>query len=50
MLVKPNAGRPKHIVKVCWEFLAESAVRSSFNSHLREGFNQTGETGDIESR
>ena len=29
-------GRPKHIVRVCWERLAEPSVREVFNSHLRE--------------
>uniref|UniRef100_A0A671TUB9 Endonuclease/exonuclease/phosphatase domain-containing protein n=1 Tax=Sparus aurata TaxID=8175 RepID=A0A671TUB9_SPAAU len=31
-------GRPKHIVRVCWERLAESSVGEVFNSHLRESF------------
>ncbi|KAK7939602.1 hypothetical protein WMY93_002928 [Mugilogobius chulae] len=43
-------GRPKRIVRVCWERLAEPSVRRVFNSHLRESFSQLpGETGDIES-
>ncbi|TWW81631.1 hypothetical protein D4764_01G0014460 [Takifugu flavidus] len=43
-------GRPKRIVRVCWERLAESPVRRSFNSHLRESFDHVpGEAGDIES-
>ncbi|TWW57328.1 hypothetical protein D4764_07G0000470 [Takifugu flavidus] len=43
--------RPKCIVRVCWECLAESPVRRSFNSHLRESFNHVpGEAGDIESK
>ncbi|TWW71208.1 hypothetical protein D4764_17G0006910 [Takifugu flavidus] len=43
-------GRPKRVVRVCWERLAESPVRRSFNSHLRESFDHVpGETGDIES-
>ncbi|KAI3354769.1 hypothetical protein L3Q82_004595 [Scortum barcoo] len=29
-------GRPKRIVRVCWERLAEPSVREVFNSHLRE--------------
>ena len=29
-------GRPKSNVRLCWERLAESPVRRSFNSHLRE--------------
>ncbi|KAK0155407.1 LINE-1 retrotransposable element ORF2 protein [Merluccius polli] len=48
MPVRP--GRPKRIVRVCWERLAESPVRESFNSHLRESFDHvSGEAGDIES-
>ncbi|KAM9358371.1 uncharacterized protein ABDE67_003862 [Symphorus nematophorus] len=43
-------GRPKRIVRVCWERLAEAPVREVFNSHLRESFNQIPrEAGDIES-
>ncbi|KAK3558133.1 hypothetical protein QTP86_009867 [Hemibagrus guttatus] len=43
-------GRPKRIVRVCWERLADPSVRGVFNSHLREGFNQIPrEVGDIES-
>ncbi|TWW61080.1 hypothetical protein D4764_05G0011700 [Takifugu flavidus] len=34
MLDRP--GRPKPVGRVCWERLAESPVRRSFNSHLRE--------------
>ncbi|KAI3359498.1 hypothetical protein L3Q82_013894 [Scortum barcoo] len=29
-------GRPKRIVRVCWECLAEPSVREVFNSHLRK--------------
>ncbi|XP_051941766.1 uncharacterized protein LOC127614473 [Hippocampus zosterae] len=48
MPVRP--GRPKRIVRVCWERLAESPVRRSFNSHLRQSFSHVpGEAGDIES-
>ena len=48
MPVRP--GRPKRIVRVCWERLAESPVRRSFNSHLRSNFNHVPrEVGDIES-
>ncbi|TWW77407.1 hypothetical protein D4764_12G0007970 [Takifugu flavidus] len=36
MLDRP--GRTKRIVRVCWECLAESPVRRSFNSHLWESF------------
>ena len=44
MPVRP--GRPKRIVRVCWERLAESPVRESFNSHLRESFDHVpGEAG-----
>ncbi|KAK3525086.1 hypothetical protein QTP86_014816, partial [Hemibagrus guttatus] len=27
-------GRPKHIVRVCWEHLADPSIRRIFNSHL----------------
>nr|XP_049578940.1 vacuolar protein sorting-associated protein 4A isoform X1 [Syngnathus scovelli]XP_049578941.1 vacuolar protein sorting-associated protein 4A isoform X1 [Syngnathus scovelli]XP_049578942.1 vacuolar protein sorting-associated protein 4A isoform X1 [Syngnathus scovelli]XP_049578943.1 vacuolar protein sorting-associated protein 4A isoform X1 [Syngnathus scovelli]XP_049578944.1 vacuolar protein sorting-associated protein 4A isoform X1 [Syngnathus scovelli]XP_049578945.1 vacuolar protein sorting- len=48
MPVRP--GRPKRSVRVCWERLAESPVRKSFNSHLRQSFSHVpGEAGDIES-
>ena len=48
MPVRP--GRPKRVVRVCWERLAESPVRRSFNSHLRQNFEHIpGEVGDIES-
>ncbi|TWW77398.1 R2DM Retrovirus-related Pol polyprotein from type II retrotransposable element [Takifugu flavidus] len=41
---------PKRVVRVCWERLAESPVRRSFNSRLRESFDHVpGEAGDIES-
>ncbi|XP_051939041.1 uncharacterized protein LOC127612098 [Hippocampus zosterae] len=47
MPVRP--GRPKRIVRVCWERLPESPVRRSFNSHLRQSFSHVlGEAGDIE--
>ncbi|KAK3549508.1 hypothetical protein QTP86_002474 [Hemibagrus guttatus] len=43
-------GRPKRIVMVCWERLADPSVRGVFNSHLWESFNQIPrEVGDIES-
>ncbi|KAK3553775.1 hypothetical protein QTP70_009301 [Hemibagrus guttatus] len=43
-------GRPKRIVRVCWERLADPSVRGVFNSHLRKSFNQIPrEVGDIES-
>ncbi|KAK3561732.1 hypothetical protein QTP86_012988 [Hemibagrus guttatus] len=43
-------GRPKRIVRVFWEHLADPSVRGVFNSHLRESFNQIPrEVGDIES-
>ncbi|KAK3543988.1 hypothetical protein QTP70_032751, partial [Hemibagrus guttatus] len=43
-------GRPKRIVRVCWERLADPSVRGVFNSHIRESFNQIPrEVGDIES-
>ncbi|KAK3516473.1 hypothetical protein QTP70_016707, partial [Hemibagrus guttatus] len=45
-----SLGRPKRIVRVCWERLADPSVRRVFNSHLRECFNQIPrEVGDIES-
>uniref|UniRef100_A0A3B5R1C1 Perforin-1-like n=1 Tax=Xiphophorus maculatus TaxID=8083 RepID=A0A3B5R1C1_XIPMA len=31
-------GKRKRVVRVCWERLAESPVRRSFNSHLRQSF------------
>ncbi|KAK3505725.1 hypothetical protein QTP70_020346, partial [Hemibagrus guttatus] len=43
-------GRPKRIVRICWERFADPSVRGVFNSHLRESFNQIPrEVGDIES-
>ena len=43
-------GRPKRIVRVCWERLAEPSVREVFNSHLRESLDLIPrEAGDIES-
>nr|XP_049618339.1 craniofacial development protein 2-like [Syngnathus scovelli] len=49
MPVRP--GRPKYSVRVCWERLAESPVRKSFNSHLRQRFSHIpGEAGNIESQ
>ncbi|KAK3511457.1 hypothetical protein QTP70_009017 [Hemibagrus guttatus] len=43
-------GRPKRIVRVCWEHLADPSVRGVFNLHLRESFNQIQrEVGDIVS-
>ncbi|XP_048877391.1 peptidyl-prolyl cis-trans isomerase FKBP7 isoform X2 [Brienomyrus brachyistius] len=49
--MKPaRPGRPKRIVRVCWERLAESPVRESFNSYLQHNFSHIpGEAGDIES-
>ncbi|KAK3522902.1 hypothetical protein QTP86_007322 [Hemibagrus guttatus] len=42
-------GKPKRIVRVCWERLADPSVMV-FNFHLRESFNQIPrEVGDIES-
>ena len=44
-------GRSKCIVKVCWEHLAESLVRRSFNAHLCESYiHVLVEAGDIESK
>ncbi|TWW57321.1 R2DM Retrovirus-related Pol polyprotein from type II retrotransposable element [Takifugu flavidus] len=49
-LLPDRPGRPKRVVRVCWERLAESPVRRSFNSRLRESFDHVpGEAGDIES-
>ena len=49
MPIRP--GRHKRIVKVCWERLAESPVRESFNSHLRESFDHVpGEAGNNTSK
>ncbi|KAK3552409.1 hypothetical protein QTP86_011645 [Hemibagrus guttatus] len=43
-------GRPKRIVRVCWERLADPSVRGVFKSHLQDSFNQIPrEVGDIES-
>ena len=43
-------GRPKHILRVCWECLVEPSVGEVFNSHLQESFDQIPrEAGDIES-
>uniref|UniRef100_A0AAR2KE64 Endonuclease/exonuclease/phosphatase domain-containing protein n=1 Tax=Pygocentrus nattereri TaxID=42514 RepID=A0AAR2KE64_PYGNA len=48
MPVRP--GKPKCIVRVCWERLAEEPVRLIFNSHLCQNFDQiSGEVGDIDS-
>ncbi|KAI3369538.1 hypothetical protein L3Q82_007747 [Scortum barcoo] len=48
--VDDRPGRPKRIVRVCWERLAEPSVREVFNSHLRKSFSQIPrEAGDIES-
>ncbi|KAM8748485.1 uncharacterized protein AB9X84_013627 [Acanthopagrus schlegelii] len=43
-------GRPKRIVRVCWERLAEPSIREVCNSHLRESLDLIPrEAGDIES-
>uniref|UniRef100_A0A8C6KVF0 Endonuclease/exonuclease/phosphatase domain-containing protein n=1 Tax=Nothobranchius furzeri TaxID=105023 RepID=A0A8C6KVF0_NOTFU len=43
-------GRPKRIVRVCWERLAEEPVKTVFNSHLRQSFDHVPRAvGDIES-
>ena len=43
-------GRPKRIVRVCWERLVEPSVSRVFNSHLRQSFSQIpGVAGDMES-
>ena len=41
-------GRPKRIVRVCWECKAEPSVREVSNTLLQESFDQM-EAGDIES-
>lgn len=35
-----RSGRPKCVVRVCWECLAESSVIMSFKSHFRQNFQQ----------
>ena len=48
MLVRP--GRTTPVVPVCWEHLAESPIRRSFNSHLRAKFDHVPrEAEDIDS-
>ncbi|KAK3521192.1 hypothetical protein QTP70_000485 [Hemibagrus guttatus] len=48
--MQDRISRPKCIVRVCLERLADPSVRGVFNSHLRESFNQIPrEVGDIES-
>ncbi|KAK3542019.1 hypothetical protein QTP86_010364 [Hemibagrus guttatus] len=48
--VPDRLGRPKHIVRVFWECLADPSVRGIFIFHLRESLNQIpSEVGDIES-
>ncbi|KAI3368534.1 hypothetical protein L3Q82_025543 [Scortum barcoo] len=43
-------GRPKRIVRVCWERLAEEPVQMVFNSNLRQSFNCIPRVaGDMES-
>uniref|UniRef100_A0A8C6WSG0 Endonuclease/exonuclease/phosphatase domain-containing protein n=2 Tax=Neogobius melanostomus TaxID=47308 RepID=A0A8C6WSG0_9GOBI len=43
-------GRPKRVVRVCWERLVDPSVSRVFNSHLRKSFNQIPrEVGDMES-
>ena len=34
-----QTGKPKLVVRVCWESLAEDPVKMIFNSHLRRSFN-----------
>ncbi|KAI3373043.1 hypothetical protein L3Q82_006337 [Scortum barcoo] len=31
-------GRPKRIVRICWEHLAKEPVQMVFNSHLQQSF------------
>ncbi|TWW57277.1 hypothetical protein D4764_08G0012640 [Takifugu flavidus] len=43
-------GRPKRLVRVCWESLVGEPVRLVFNSHLRQSFDRVPRAvGDIES-
>ena len=43
-------GKPKRVVRVNWERLAEDPVREVFNSHLRKNFSHIPrEAGDMES-
>ncbi|TWW61106.1 hypothetical protein D4764_05G0011960 [Takifugu flavidus] len=43
-------GRPKRLVRVCWERLVEEPVRLVFNSHLQQSFDRVPRAvGDIES-
>uniref|UniRef100_A0A8C6LYF7 Endonuclease/exonuclease/phosphatase domain-containing protein n=1 Tax=Nothobranchius furzeri TaxID=105023 RepID=A0A8C6LYF7_NOTFU len=43
-------GRPKRIVRVCWERLAEEPVKKVFNSHLWQSFDHiTRAVGGIDS-
>ena len=43
-------GRPKRIVRVCWERLAEAPMKMVFNSHLRRSFNHISEVvGSVKS-
>ncbi|XP_054590120.1 uncharacterized protein [Nothobranchius furzeri] len=45
-----SPGRPKRIVRVCWERLAEDPVKTVFNSHLRQSFDRVPRAvGDIDS-
>ena len=38
---RQGAARPKRIVRVCWERLAEPSVREVFNSHLQESLTRS---------
>uniref|UniRef100_A0A8C6KHB6 Endonuclease/exonuclease/phosphatase domain-containing protein n=1 Tax=Nothobranchius furzeri TaxID=105023 RepID=A0A8C6KHB6_NOTFU len=43
-------GRPRRIVRICWERLAEEPVKTVFNSHLRQRFDCVPRAvGDIDS-
>ncbi|XP_056880293.1 uncharacterized protein LOC130520623 [Takifugu flavidus] len=45
-----GTGRPKRLVRVCWERLVEEPVRLVFNSHLRQSFDHAPRAvRDIES-
>ena len=48
--LQARPGRPKRVMRLCWERLAEEPVRNDFNSHLCEKFSHMPEeVGDLES-
>ncbi|XP_023284603.1 receptor-type tyrosine-protein phosphatase F-like [Seriola lalandi dorsalis] len=43
-------GRPKRVLRICWESLAEEPVKMIFNAHLRQSYDRVPRVvGDIES-